>query len=246
MLKNVCGCFQRCVQGPRGDQRHCGGERDSDWRRLAVPQPEPGGMRVWAAQADSEGIKAWFYPEDWNSKDSRHTRVYMAPSGQVLLGNYDQVNRFCSQTRRSLSRGLRQRKPPSVFTPRGSKDRRLRDRRAIGRWRTAGTMSSDPWAGGGSLLGKIQRRPRKLLCWGGGSSEAGEVFGAQATGLISGLTEREKTVGRPDSPAEGRRHGRSLAMETLTMGICDSRIRDSGGWAEDVPMPRRWPNSFAG
>ena len=75
------------------------------------------------------GFDAWiFIPADLEPAKVLGTQVFGAKLIRIA-GNYDQVNRLCSQIGEQLSLGLREHQPAALLCRR-LEDRRLRNRRA--------------------------------------------------------------------------------------------------------------------
>lgn len=184
-----------------------------------------------AAGAAAEGLEAYILtPADLEEAKIAGTLVF----GARLIkfqGNYDQVNRLCSE--------LAQRYPWGIvnvnlrpYYAEGSKTVGYEIAEQLG-WRLPGAVVC-PMAGG-SLIGKIATAFSELgeLGWVAGPSEA-RMYGAQATGCspISQAVKRGQTEIEPQRP---QTLARSLAIGNPADGFYAARtIRQSGGWADDA------------
>jgi threonine synthase len=183
-----------------------------------------------AAQAARLGLKTFILvPADLEPAKILNTQVYGATLVRVE-GNYDHVNRLCSQIADRYRWGfvnvnLR------PFYAEGSKTVGFEIAEQLG-WRLPDNVVV-PMAGG-SLITKIQKAFKELIALGLVEDKSVRIFGAQATGCspivqaVKGDTDRIE----PQRPAT---IARSLAIGNPADGPYASRaIRGSGGWAEDV------------
>jgi len=183
-----------------------------------------------AAQAAREGLKAWvFIPEDLEPAKILGTRVYGANVVRIK-GNYDQVNRLCSQIAEKLPWGFVNVNLRPYYAE-GSKTVGYEIAEQLG-WRLPDNVIV-PMAGG-SLIGKIQKAFAELCVLGVVEPKQVKFFGAQATGCspISAAVKDGRETIQPQKPST---IVRSLAIGNPADGYYAIRgIRDSGGWAEDV------------
>ncbi|HUX68023.1 MAG TPA: threonine synthase [Terriglobales bacterium] len=184
-----------------------------------------------AAGAAAEGLEAYILtPADLEEAKIAGTLVF----GARLIkfqGNYDQVNRLCSE--------LAQRYPWGIvnvnlrpYYAEGSKTVGYEIAEQLG-WRLPGAVVC-PMAGG-SLIGKIATAFSELceLGWVAGPGEV-RMCGAQATGCspISQAVKRGQNEIEPQRP---QTLARSLAIGNPADGFYAARtIRQSGGWADDA------------
>ena len=183
-----------------------------------------------AAQAAREGLQAWiFIPQDLEAAKVLNTRVYGANVVKIK-GNYDQVNRLCSQIADQLPWGFVNVNLRPYYAE-GSKTVGYEIAEQLG-WRLPDNVVV-PMAGG-SLIGKIQKAFGELIELGLVEPKQVKFFGAQATGCspISKAVKAGQEMFEPQKPAT---IVRSLAIGNPADGFYAIRgIRESGGWAEDV------------
>jgi threonine synthase len=186
-----------------------------------------------AAQAARGGFDAWiFIPADLEPAKVLGTYVFGARIVRIA-GNYDQVNRLCSQIGEQYNWGfvninLR------PFYAEGSKTVGFEIAEQLG-WRLPDNIVV-PMAGG-SLISKIHKAFGELIALGLVPEKKVKFFGAQATGCspISRAVKENKDEIDPQKP---HTIARSLAIGNPADGLYASRIiRGSGGWAEDVSDP---------
>src|SRR5690349_23930446 len=186
-----------------------------------------------AAHAAREGLKAWiFIPSDLEPAKILGTNVFGAKVVRIA-GNYDQVNRLCSQIADEhrwvfVIVNLRQ------YYAEGSKTVGFEIAEQLG-WRLPDNIVC-PMAGG-SLITKIKKAFDELIKLGLVEAKEVKFFGAQATGCspISDAVKRKLEQFEPQKPAT---IARSLAIGNPADGYYAARaIRESGGWAEDVSDP---------
>ena len=185
-----------------------------------------------AANAAAAGLEAYvLIPDNLEQGKVLGATIYGAKVIAVE-GNYDQVNRLCSQIAFKYGWGfvnvnLR------PFYAEGSKSMGFEIAEDLG-WRLPDHVIA-PMAGG-SLIGKIHKAFRELESLGliTGPVDT-KMFGAQATGCnpISNTVKTDalkiKPIRNPNTIAK------SLAIGDPADGYFASRlIRDSGGWSEDV------------
>ena len=186
-----------------------------------------------AANAAAAGLDAYvLIPEDLEQGKILGATIYGAKVVAVR-GNYDHVNRLCSQIAFRYGWGfvnvnLR------PFYAEGSKSMGFEIAEELG-WRVPDHVVA-PMAGG-SLIGKLHKAFRELELLGllDGPART-KMFGAQATGCnpISNTVKtgaaKVKPIRNPDTIAK------SLAIGDPADGWFASKlIRETGGWSEDVP-----------
>ncbi|MGH9416209.1 MAG: threonine synthase [Terriglobales bacterium] len=184
-----------------------------------------------AAGAAAEGFEAYILtPADLEEAKIAGTLVY----GARLIkfrGNYDQVNRLCTELAERLPWGIVNVNLRPYYAE-GSKTVGYEIAEQLG-WRLPGAVVC-PMAGG-SLIGKIAQAFEELqyLGW---VRDAGAVriCGAQATGC-SPISTAVKTEAEDIAPQRPNTIARSLAIGDPADGFFAVRtIRSSGGWAEDA------------
>ncbi|HUM04917.1 MAG TPA: threonine synthase [Terriglobales bacterium] len=183
-----------------------------------------------AAQAAREGFKAWiFIPADLEPAKILGTQVFGA---QVvpISGNYDQVNRLCSQIADEHRWGFVNVNLRPYYSE-GSKTVGYEIAEQLG-WRLPDNVVV-PMAGG-SLITKIKKAFDELIQLGLVTARDVKFFGAQATGCspISTAVKQYSTEIEPQRPAT---IARSLAIGNPADGhFAIQAITGSGGWSEDV------------
>jgi threonine synthase len=186
-----------------------------------------------AAQAAREGFDAWiFIPADLEPAKITGTQVFGANLVRIA-GNYDQVNRLCSQIAEKYRWGFVNVNLRPYYAE-GSKTVGYEIAEQLG-WRLPDNIVV-PMAGG-SLITKIRKAFNELIELGLVAEKKVKFFGAQATGCspISDAVKRNLDQFEPQKPAT---IARSLAIGNPADGYYASRvIRGSGGWAEDVSDP---------
>ena len=184
-----------------------------------------------AANAAAAGLKAYvLIPDNLEEGKILGATVYGAKV-IAIRGNYDQVNRLCSQIAFRYGWGfvnvnLR------PFYAEGSKSMGFEIAEDLG-WRAPDHVVA-PMAGG-SLVGKVHKAFKELERLGLIGPVGTKMFGAQATGCnpISHTVKTDafkvKPVRNPDTIAK------SLAIGDPADGYFASKLlRETGGWAEDV------------
>ena len=183
-----------------------------------------------AAQAAREGFKAWiFIPSDLEPAKILGTQVFGAQLVPIN-GNYDQVNRLCSQIADEQHWGFVNVNLRPYYAE-GSKTVGFEIAEQLG-WRLPDNVVV-PMAGG-SLITKIKKAFDELIQLGLVDPKPVKFFGAQATGCspISTAIKQCNTEIEPQRPAT---IARSLAIGNPADGhYAIKAITKSGGWSEDV------------
>jgi threonine synthase len=184
-----------------------------------------------AANAAAAGLEAYvLIPDGLEQGKVLGAQIYGAKV-IAIHGNYDHVNRLCSQIAFRFGWGfvnvnLR------PFYAEGSKTMGYEIAEDLG-WRTPDHVVA-PMAGG-SLIGKLHKAFKELELLGLVGPVRTRIYGAQATGCnpISHTVKTDafkvKPVRNPSTIAK------SLAIGDPADGYFASKlIRETGGWAEDV------------
>jgi len=186
-----------------------------------------------AAHAAREGLKAWiFIPADLEPAKILGTNVFGAKVVRIA-GNYDQVNRLCSQIADEHRWGFVNVNLRPYYSE-GSKTFGFEIAEQLG-WRLPDNVVC-PMAGG-SLITKIRKAFDELVELGLVEPKDVKFFGAQATGCspISTAIKTGSTEIEPQKPAT---IARSLAIGNPADGhYAIKTIKGSGGWSEDVSDP---------
>jgi threonine synthase len=186
-----------------------------------------------AAQAAQQGFDACvFIPADLEPAKVLNTAVYGARIVRID-GNYDQVNRLCSQIADRFHWGLVNVNLRPYYSE-GSKTHGYEIAEQLG-WKLPDNVVV-PMAGG-SLITKIAKAFRELVTLGWVEARPVRFFGAQATGCspISDGVKRNLSRFEPQKP---KTIARSLAIGNPADGpFAIKQIRESGGWAEDISDP---------
>lgn len=186
-----------------------------------------------AAHAARAGLTAWiFIPESLEYAKIAMTAVY-GPRLVRVRGNYDDVNRLCTQVADRFGWGMVNINLRTYYGE-GSKTFAFEIAEQLG-WRLP-TAVVAPMAGG-ALLTRLNKGFREFIDAGLVPDRLPRLFGAQADGCapIVNLVQRggdriEPVV--PDTIA------RSLAIGNPADGLfAAAAIRQSGGWAESVSDP---------
>ncbi len=185
-----------------------------------------------AANAAAAGLESYiFVPADLEPTKILGTSIYGANVIGVT-GTYDQVNRLCTQVAFKYGWGfvninLR------PFYAEGSKSVGFEIAEQLG-WRTPQHVVV-PMAGG-SLIGKIEKAFKELAQLGLIDDPTCKIHGAQPEGcnpisaMVKNGWESHRPVRKPNTIAK------SLAIGDPADGYFAAKvIRESGGWAEDVP-----------
>lgn len=229
LLKNDCFCFptlsfkDRVVAMALAQARRFGFE--------VVGCASTGNLaNAVAAQVARAGLKACvLIPADLEAAKVINTQVYGARLVRVA-GNYDQVNRLCSQIADSYHWGFVNVNLRAYYSE-GSKTVGYEIAEQLG-WRLPDNIVV-PMAGG-SLITKIKKAFDELVKIGLVEPKLVKFFGAQATGC-SPISTAVK-AGRSDfEPQKPNTVARSLAIGNPADGhYAIKTITGSGGAAEDV------------
>jgi threonine synthase len=186
-----------------------------------------------AAQGAQQGFDPCvFIPADLEPAKILNTAVYGARIVRIN-GNYDHVNRLCTQIADKFRWGLVNVNLRPYYAE-GSKTHGYEIAEQLG-WELPDNVVV-PMAGG-SLIGKIAKAFAELAHLGWVEPKQVKFFGAQATGCspIADAVKRELPRFTPQKP---NTIARSLAIGNPADGPFALRlIRESGGWAEDVSDP---------
>ena len=183
-----------------------------------------------AAQAAAGGFRSFiFVPSDLEPEKIIGTRVYGATLVKVQ-GNYDQVNRLCSEIAQRYAWGIVNVNLRTYYAE-GSKTVGFEIAEQLG-WRLPQNIVV-PMAGG-SLLTKIGKAFEELKKLGWVAPTHTKFFGAQATGC-SPITTAAKRGTTEIDPQKPKTIAKSLAIGNPADGIFAVRtILGSGGAGEDV------------
>jgi threonine synthase len=186
-----------------------------------------------AAHAARLGLKAWiFIPSDLEPAKIVGTQVFGANVVRVA-GNYDQVNRLCSQIAEEREWGFVNVNLRPYYSE-GSKTVGFEIAEQLG-WRLPDNVVV-PMAGG-SLIIKIKKAFDELVKLGFVEGKPVKFFGAQATGC-SPISTAVKTGSAEIEPQKPATIARSLAIGNPSDGLYAIRaIKQTGGWSEDVSDP---------
>ncbi len=186
-----------------------------------------------AAHAAREGLKAWiFIPSDLEPAKILGTNVFGAKVVRIA-GNYDQVNRLCSQIADEHRWGFVNVNLRPYYAE-GSKTVGFEIAEQLG-WRLPDNIVC-PMAGG-SLITKIKKAFDELIKLGLVEPKDVKFFGAQATGC-SPISTAVKTGSSEIEPQKPNTIARSLAIGNPADGhYAIKTIKNSGGWSEDVSDP---------
>ena len=182
-----------------------------------------------AAQAARGGFKACiFIPADLEPAKVLGTQVYGAQIVRID-GNYDQVNRLCSQIADKHRWGFVNVNLRPYYAE-GSKTVGYEIAEQLG-WRLPDNVVV-PMAGG-SLITKIYKAFQELIALGFVREKQVKFFGAQATGC-SPISVAVKARRNEIEPQKPQTIARSLAIGNPADGFYAAKtILGSGGWAED-------------
>jgi threonine synthase len=186
-----------------------------------------------AAHAARLGLKAWiFIPSDLEPAKILGTQVFGANVVRIA-GNYDQVNRLCSQIAEERRWGFVNVNLRPYYAE-GSKTVGFEIAEQLG-WRLPDNVVV-PMAGG-SLIVKIKKAFDELIKLGLVEEKPVKFFGAQATGC-SPISTAVKTGSAEIEPQKPATIARSLAIGNPADGhYAIKAIKHSGGWSEDVNDP---------
>lgn len=186
-----------------------------------------------AAHAAREGLKAWiFIPSDLEPAKILGTNVFGAKVVRIA-GNYDQVNRLCSQIADEHRWGFVNVNLRPYYSE-GSKTVGFEIAEQLG-WKLPDNVVC-PMAGG-SLIVKIKKAFDELVKLGLVEAKEVKFFGAQATGC-SPISTAVKTGSAEIEPQKPTTIARSLAIGNPADGhYAIKTIKGSGGWSEDVSDP---------
>lgn len=186
-----------------------------------------------AAQAVRGGFKACvFIPDDLEPAKILGTQVYGAKIVRIA-GNYDHVNRLCSQIADKHPWGFVNVNLRPYYAE-GSKTVGYEIAEQLG-WRLPDNVVV-PMAGG-SLITKIAKAFRELMELGLVEARSVKFFGAQATGC-SPISTAVKAGRNEIDPQKPNTIARSLAIGNPADGFYAAKtILGSGGWAEDSSDP---------
>ena len=183
-----------------------------------------------AAQAARMGFKTFILvPADLEPAKILNTQVYGANLVRID-GNYDHVNRLCSQIADRFHWGFVNVNLRPYYAE-GSKTMGFEIAEQLG-WRLPDNVVV-PMAGG-SLIRKIRKAFQELVALGLVEDKPVKFFGAQATGCspISTAVKAGRTEIEPQRP---QTIARSLAIGNPADGRYAAKmIQETGGWAEDV------------
>jgi threonine synthase len=186
-----------------------------------------------AAQGAQQGFDTCvFIPANLEPAKILNSAVYGARIVRIN-GNYDHVNRLCTQIADKFRWGLVNVNLRPYYAE-GSKTHGYEIAEQLG-WELPDNVVV-PMAGG-SLIGKIAKAFAELAHLGWVEPKQVKFFGAQATGCspIADAVKRELPRFTPQKPST---IARSLAIGNPADGPFALRlIRESGGWAEDVSDP---------
>jgi len=188
-----------------------------------------------AAQAAEGGFKALiFVPSDIEPEKIVGTQIFGATLVKIT-GNYDQVNRLCSEIAQKYPWGMVNVNLRSYYSE-GSKTFGYEIAEQLG-WRLPQNLVC-PMAGG-SLITKIAKAFGELekLGWVAPAATPTKYFGAQATGC-SPITSAAKRGTLEIEPQKPNTIARSLAIGNPADGyFAVKTILASGGAGEDVSDP---------
>ena len=183
-----------------------------------------------AAQSARLGLKACILvPADLEAAKILNTQVYGARLVRID-GNYDHVNRLCTQIADEYSWGLVNVNLRPYYAE-GSKTVGYEIAEQLG-WRLPDNIVC-PMAGG-SLIRKIKKAFDELITLGLVEPKKVRFFGAQATGC-SPISQAVRNGWDYIEPQRPNTIARSLAIGNPADGPAAAKmIQATGGWAEDV------------
>lgn len=183
-----------------------------------------------AAQSAVAGLKRYiFIPSDLELGKVVGTLIYK-PVLVAVEGNYDQVNRLCSEIATKYKWAFVNINIRPYYAE-GSKTYGYEIAEQLG-WKTPGHIVA-PCAGG-SLITKIYKGLKEFKKLGFIEEVNSKIYAAQATGccpIITAIKENSDII-RPVKP---NTIAKSLAIGNPADGVYAAGVvRESGGWAEDV------------
>jgi threonine synthase len=183
-----------------------------------------------AAQAAAGGFKSFiFVPSDLEPEKLVNTQIYGATLVKVS-GNYDQVNRLCSEISQKYPWGMVNVNLRTYYSE-GSKTFGYEIAEQLG-WRVPQNIVV-PMAGG-SLITKIHKAFGELQKLGWIEPAATKFYGAQATGC-SPITTAVKNKTCEITPQKPSTIVKSLSIGNPADGFYASKmIQETGGAGEDV------------
>jgi threonine synthase len=186
-----------------------------------------------AAQAAAGGFKSFiFVPADLEPEKLINTQIYGATLVKVS-GNYDQVNRLCSEISQKYPWGMVNVNLRTFYSE-GSKTFGYEVAEQLG-WRVPQNIVV-PMAGG-SLITKIHKAFGELQKLGWIEPAATKFYGAQATGC-SPITTAAKNGTCEIVPQKPNTIVKSLSIGNPADGFYASKmIQETGGAGEDVSDP---------
>jgi threonine synthase len=186
-----------------------------------------------AAQAAASGFKSFiFVPADLEPEKLINTQIYGATLVKVS-GNYDQVNRLCSEISQKYPWGMVNVNLRTYYSE-GSKTFGYEVAEQLG-WRVPQNIVV-PMAGG-SLITKIHKAFGELQKLGWVEPVATKFYGAQATGC-SPITTAAKNRTCEIVPQKPNTIVKSLSIGNPADGFYASKmIQETGGAGEDVSDP---------
>ena len=183
-----------------------------------------------AAQAAAGGFRSFiFVPADIEPEKILGTQIYGAELVKID-GNYDQVNRLCSEISQKYKWGIVNVNLRSYYSE-GSKTLGYEVSEQLG-WRLPENIVI-PMAGG-SLITKVKKAFTELQTLNWVSPVSTRFYGAQATGCSPITTAVKKGICDIE-PQKPNTLAKSLAIGNPADGYYASKtILDSGGWGEDA------------
>jgi threonine synthase len=186
-----------------------------------------------AAHAARAGLKAWiFIPESLEQAKIAMTAVY-GPNLVRVKGNYDDVNRLCTQVADRFGWGMVNINLRTYYGE-GSKTVAFEIAEQLG-WRLP-TAVVAPMAGG-ALVTRLHKGFREFIEAGLVHDRPPRLYGAQADGC-NPIVNLVQSGGDRIEPVIPNTIAKSLAIGNPADGrFATAAIRQSGGWAESVSDP---------
>src|SRR5580700_7241594 len=186
-----------------------------------------------AAQGAQQGFDTCvFIPADLEPAKILNTAVYGARIVRIN-GNYDHVNRLCTQIADRFKWGLVNVNLRPYYSE-GSKTHGFEIAELLG-WELPDNVVV-PMAGG-SLIRKIAKAFHELVELNIVEAKPVKFFGAQATGC-SPISDAVKNAKEQFDPQKPQTIARSLAIGNPADGpFAATQTLESGGWAEDISDP---------